>query len=135
MVGTKPWKNPLIPRSRKMMPVPCKKPRIRGLADFRSSILFHSTPVSFQRYSFVTEETHKVVLILSNGVTANTDSVIPAPKPATTVRGPDILPDSSCRRVLYWSKATNPGPFSFQSTLRQQLVTHTDASLERIANY
>jgi hypothetical protein len=34
--------------------------------------------------------TYKVVLILSNGVTANKLSVNPAPKPAMTVLGPEI---------------------------------------------
>jgi hypothetical protein len=46
------------------------------------------------------EEAHSVVLMLSNGVTASNDSVIPAPNPAMTVLGPDIWPASSCSRVL-----------------------------------
>lgn len=50
-----------------------------------------------------------MVLMLSVGVTARRDSVTPAPKPASTVRGPDILPSASARSFLYWSKATNPG--------------------------
>lgn len=40
------------------------------------------------------------VLMLSNGVTASNDSVMPAPKPATTVLGPEILPLVSSRRDL-----------------------------------
>lgn len=36
--------------------------------------------------------THSVVLMLSVGVTASNDSVTPAPNPAMTVRGPEILP-------------------------------------------
>ena len=56
----------------------------------------------------VPAKTHSVVFILSKGVTANSDSVIPAPRPAITVLGPDILPNSSCSNVLYVSKATKP---------------------------
>ena len=52
--------------------------------------------------------TDSCVLILSNGVTASKLSVIPAPKPAITVPGPDIFPSASDRRLLYVSKATNP---------------------------
>ena len=51
---------------------------------------------------------YNVVLILSNGVTASNDSVIPAPKPAITVLTSDILPLESDSMDLYWSKATNP---------------------------
>ena len=51
---------------------------------------------------------YSVVLMLSKGVTANSDSVMPAPKPAMTVLGPEIWPDSSCSKVLYVSKATKP---------------------------
>lgn len=39
--------------------------------------------------------------MLSKGVTANSDSVTPAPKPAMTVRGPESFPFSSARRLLY----------------------------------
>ena len=53
-------------------------------------------------------EAYRVVLMLSVGVTANSDSVTPAPKPAMTVRGPESLPFSSTRRALYWSNATKP---------------------------
>ena len=49
-----------------------------------------------------------MVLILSNGVTASADSVNPAPNPAITVLGPEILPSASCSNALYWSNATNP---------------------------
>lgn len=52
--------------------------------------------------------TDSCVLMLSNGVTAMRDSVKPAPKPAMTVRGPEILPFSSWRSDLILSKATNP---------------------------
>lgn len=52
--------------------------------------------------------TYKVVLILSKGVTARRLSVTPAPKPAITVRGPEIFPLESSSIDLYWSKATNP---------------------------
>ena len=45
-------------------------------------------------------ERYRVVFMLSKGVTANKDSVMPAPKPAMTVLGPEILPASSWRRVL-----------------------------------
>jgi hypothetical protein len=78
---------------------------MRGLADFRSSIL-HKVSHLVNLGDFVCA--HKVVLMLSNGVTASNDSVIPAPKPAITVLGPDMLPVSSCNIALYWSKATNP---------------------------
>lgn len=44
--------------------------------------------------------THKLVLILSNGVTAITDSVIPAPSPHSTVFGPEMFPFSSLSRFL-----------------------------------
>lgn len=46
--------------------------------------------------------------MLSVGVTASRDSVTPAPKPASTVRGPLSLPSASASKRLYWSKATNP---------------------------
>lgn len=79
--------------------------------------------------------TYRVVLILSKGVTASSDSVIPAPKPAITVRGPDIRPCSSCSRVLYVSKATNPVRRS-QST--SQISTdrprRTYPSFQRVPN-
>lgn len=52
--------------------------------------------------------TRKVVFILSVGVTASSDSVTPAPKPAITVPGPDMFPSASCSRFLYVSNATNP---------------------------
>lgn len=69
--------------------------------------------------------TYRVVLMLSKGVTASSDSVIPAPNPAITVLGPDILPSSSCNRVLYVSKATNPAG-SRQST--SQISSHVRAT-------
>lgn len=50
------------------------------------------------------------VLMLSNGVTASNDSVIPAPNPAITVLGPEMLPASSCKKDLYVSNATNRMP-------------------------
>lgn len=43
---------------------------------------------------------YNCVLMLSNGVTASKDSVMPAPKPAMTVPGPEILPFASSRRDL-----------------------------------
>jgi hypothetical protein len=39
VVGTKPWKKPRMPRSRKIRALPCRKPRMRGWGDLRSSIL------------------------------------------------------------------------------------------------
>lgn len=48
--------------------------------------------------------------MLSNGVTANSDSVAPAPKPAITFAGPETFPSASARKDLYVSKATNPIP-------------------------
>ena len=50
--------------------------------------------------------------MLSNGVTARSDSVMPAPKPAMTVPGPEILPFSSDSIDLYWSKETKPSHLS-----------------------
>jgi hypothetical protein len=55
---------------------------------------------------------YNCVLILSNGVTAKRDSVTPAPNPAITVRGPDILPFSSSSKDLNVSNATNPNLLS-----------------------
>ena len=80
----------------------------------------------------VPAETHSVVFILSNGVTANKDSVIPAPKPAITVLGPDILPNSSCSNVLYVSKATKPSQISVDGQHTPRSKAHTYASFERI---
>lgn len=51
---------------------------------------------------------HSCVLILSKGVTANSDSVAPAKKPAMTVAGPDTVPSAAASIDLYWSNATNP---------------------------
>ena len=82
----------------------------------------------------VPAETHSVVFILSNGVTANKDSVIPAPKPAITVLGPDILPYSSCSNVLYVSKATKPSQISVDGQQTPRSKAHTYASFERIPN-
>ena len=79
-MGTKPWKSAVGPRSRRIMVVPWMKPRMRGLGDFRSSIMD--------------------VLMDSNGVTANTDSIMPAPRPASTMRGPDIRPVCGSERAL-----------------------------------
>jgi hypothetical protein len=90
VVGTKPWKNPLIPFSLAITAEPCRKPRIRGCARFRSST--------------------SCVFIDSEGVTASNDSVTPAPNPAATVRGPDICPFSSESICLYVSKARNRTP-------------------------
>ena len=132
MVGTNPWKKPLMPRSRKIMPEPCRKPRMRGLPDFRSSILCTWRKSVFGNASVLAGQTYSVVFILSNGVTANKDSVIPAPKPAITVLGPDILPNSSCSNVLYVSKATKPNNtlVNWPPILRSN--THTNSSFERI---
>jgi hypothetical protein len=44
---------------------------------------------------------HSCVFILSNGVTANRDSVAPAKKPAITVAGPDTVPSAPASIVLY----------------------------------
>lgn len=45
-------------------------------------------------------EAYSCVFMLSNGVTANSDSVAPAPKPAITVAGPEIWPSSSASMFL-----------------------------------
>jgi hypothetical protein len=55
-------------------------------------------------------QAHICVLILSKGVTASSDSVAPAPNPATTVAGPEIFPSASDNMFLYISKATNLMP-------------------------
>lgn len=87
---------------------------MRGFPDFRSSILDTACQ---SRILHQVQGQHRrpwmgmadiCVLILSNGVTAISDSVKPAPKPARTVRGPEILPFSSWRNVFILSKATNP---------------------------
>jgi hypothetical protein len=74
--------------------------------------------------------------MLSKGVTARRDSVNPAPNPATTVLGPDILPFSSWRVALIASKATNPG--GYVESERGNSVANryqlTDSSLERISD-
>lgn len=44
---------------------------------------------------------HSCVLILSKGVTANSDSVAPAKKPAMTVAGPDTVPSAAASIDLY----------------------------------
>lgn len=49
-----------------------------------------------------------VVLMLSNGVTARTDSKTPAPKPAITVLGLERLPFASWSNPLIWSNTINP---------------------------
>ncbi len=105
VVGTKPWKKPRMPRSRAMMGTAWRKPRNRGFGSFLSSILVsHVSPGSV----CVGGNTYSMVLMLSVGVTASSDSVTPAPKPAMTVRGPESLPSASTRNRLYWSKATKP---------------------------
>ena len=82
---------------------------MRGLADLRSSMLENCNLLSLVVVgSIAHRSTHSVVLILSKGVTASNDSVMPAPNPAMTVRGPVILPISSCSNVLYVSNATKP---------------------------
>lgn len=82
----------------------------------------------------VLAKTHSVVLILSNGVTANRDSVIPAPKPAITVLGPEILPNSSCSNVLYVSKATKPSNILVDGPPIPRSKAHTYSSFQRIPN-
>lgn len=82
---------------------------MRGLADLRSSILEKCNIISLAVVGSIGHRSpHSVVLILSKGVTASNDSVMPAPNPAMTVRGPEILPISSCSNVLYVSNATKP---------------------------
>jgi hypothetical protein len=90
-----------------MMGTAWRKPRRRGFAALRSSILVPSTSVKKLSWGGLA---HSVVLMLSNGVTASNDSVTPAPKPAITVRGPEMLPSASCNIDLYWSNATNRTP-------------------------
>lgn len=107
---------------------------MRGLADLRSSILDNSIAVSLAIVGTIDRcSTHSVVLILSKGVTASNDSVMPAPKPAMTVRGPEILPISSCNKVLYVSNATKPASREPRSSSRS-LNLHTYPGFERIAN-
>jgi hypothetical protein len=80
---------------------------MRGFADLRSSILKQlsaSAQIPSRAGALTTivgpeargtSKTNSWVLMLSNGVTARSDSVNPAPNPAITVRGPDIFPFSS----------------------------------------
>lgn len=100
--------------------LPCRKPRIRALPDLRSSILLNpgkkwkpcqknaQTEPIIKHRKAKRRLTNSWVLILSKGVTAKSDSVKPAPNPAITVLGPDILPFSSCSNDLNVSNATNP---------------------------
>lgn len=83
---------------------------------------------------YIPPKTHNVVFILSNGVTANKDSVIPAPKPAITVLGPDILPNSSCNNVLYVSKATKPTNVLVDGPQIPRSKPHTYSSFQRISD-
>ncbi len=83
--------------------------------------------------------THSVVLMLSVGVTASRDSVTPAPKPATTVRGPESFPSESARSFLYWSNETKPAldvvarPSVLASSfLAPRGVLRTDSGLGRV---
>lgn len=58
----------------------------------------HSSQMSAQnRYTSLRAMAYSCVLILSNGVTASKDSVMPVPMPASTVLGPEILPSASLR--------------------------------------
>src|SRR4051812_47240279 len=74
--------------------------------------------------------------MLSVGVTARRDSGTPAPNPAKTVRGPDILPSASASIFLYRSKATNPELqlAFFCLLLIYPTARPTDARLGRVAN-
>ena len=124
-----------MPRSRNIMPEPCKKPRMRGLADLRSSILFRWCRSAFESaFTCFQFKTHSVVFMLSNGVTANKDSVIPAPNPAITVLGPDIFPNSSCSNVLYVSKATKPSNILVDGPPVPRSKVRTYSSFERISD-
>lgn len=62
--------------------------------------------------------------MLSNGVTAKRDSVKPAPNPARTVRGPDILPSSFSSKDLNVSNATKPG-FVNHGRYRETSASHS----------
>lgn len=70
--------------------VPRKRPWYLGFADCLSSIM--------------------AVLIVSNGVTATTDSRTPAPKPAMTPLVLERLPSSSRSACLMESKPKNRTP-------------------------
>lgn len=75
------------------------------------------------------------VLILSNGVTATRDSVKPAPNPATTVLGPEILPFSSWREALMASNATKPARQQISQFPRPpEQDTRTNSGLQRVSN-
>ena len=78
--------------------------------------------------------TYSCVFILSNGVTASSDSVAPAPNPAITVAGPETLPSASASMFLYMSNATNPTQPVRWSLFRVGSLPHTYASLQRVAN-
>lgn len=88
-----------------------------------------------QHKSSEPHNTHSVVLMLSNGVTASSDSVTPAPKPAITVRGPEMLPSASASIFLYWSNATNPAelPVSSGIEVYEAAGSHTYSCLQRVS--
>lgn len=134
VVGTKPWKKPRIPRSRAMIGTAWRKPRIRGLAAFLSSMLSGVVSVPLGARLSIATLAYSVVLILSVGVTASNDSVTPAPKPARTVRGPVSLPLSSARSRLYWSKATKPREVSAAHTGLGIDCSHTNTGLCRVSD-
>ena len=69
------------------------------------------------------------VFILSKGVTAKSDSVTPAPKPAITFAGPDTLPFLSAKNPLYVSNATNPVQQFHELVIPASDILHTDLSL------
>lgn len=102
-----------MPFSCQITLLPWRSPFIRGFGSLRSSILNGQE-------ALVWDKTHNIhhhslgampyswVLILSNGVTARSDSVKPAPNPAITVFDPEIFPSSSARSDLNVSNATKP---------------------------
>lgn len=81
---------------------------------------------------------YRVVFMLSNGVTANTDSNTPAPRPATTVRGAESLPSASWSNALIWSNTTNPDDSHVSRYIKrycsQCVKVLTDTCFDRVPN-
>ena len=96
--GKRPRYTPRMPSSRTMHAVPCTSPRKRGFGLFASSISFvlgahlGQSPAAGRRGHREGEGAH---LMVSEGVTAKTASIIPAPSPASRLRGADTLPSST----------------------------------------
>ena len=98
--GKRPRYTPRMPSSRTIHAVPCTSPRKRGLGLFASSMSFVLRADSDQPPAAGTrrrrgERGEGAHLMVSEGVTAKTASIMPAPSPASRLRGADTLPSST----------------------------------------